>query len=130
MGRRIFRRVHKNRAKDDRVQKKPSTADRHPLMELHRSIGSNAVQRLIDSPYIQSKLQVSSPVDEVEDEAEKTSDAVMRSTDGATAIGSITSASSVSNQTGRSSGASQSLQNRLTSSSSSSPLPDAVREFM
>jgi len=99
-------------------------------MELHRSIGSNAVQRLIDSPYIQSKLQVSSPVDEVEDEAEKTSDAVMRSTDGATAIGSITSASSVSNQTGRSSGASQSLQNRLTSSSSSSPLPDAVREFM
>lgn len=115
-----------SRSRDVQKQSVVKSAAKHPLTDLHQSIGNRAVQRLIHSPYIQTKLQVT-PDDQLEDEAEKTSDAVMRSTDSATTKG--VSSSPRSSQTG-SSVASQNLQHRLTSSSSSSSLPDAVREFM
>lgn len=127
MGRRILSRVHNSRSKHDRVQQRSAPHHRHRLIDLQRSIGSRGVQRLINSPYIQAKLQVSTPDDQLEDEAEKTSDAVMRSTDSGNTKG-ITS-SPRSNQT-ENNFASQNLQHRLTSSSSSSSLPNTVREFM
>ena len=57
-----------------------STA-KHPLAGLHQSIGNRAVQRLIQSPYIQAKLQVSSPGDQFEQEADRVADTVMRMPD-------------------------------------------------
>lgn len=54
----------------------PSAA--HPLLELQRAIGNQAVQRLINSPYIQTKLQVSTPEDPAEQEADRVADTVMR----------------------------------------------------
>ena len=47
-------------------------------MTLQRSIGNHAVQRLIHSPYIQAKLQLSEPGDEHEQEADRVADNVMR----------------------------------------------------
>jgi peptidoglycan hydrolase-like protein with peptidoglycan-binding domain len=69
------------RAKRDLVQKQSSTANTasNPVVELQRSIGSHAVQRLIDSQYIQTKLQVSSPEDESEQEADRVAGTAMRS---------------------------------------------------
>lgn len=54
----------------------PSVA--HPLMQLQRSIGNQAVQRLIRSPYIQARLQISKPGDPFEQEADRVADTVMR----------------------------------------------------
>ena len=53
----------------------------HPFLELQRSIGNQAVQRLINSPYIQTKLQVSTPGDPFEREADHVADTVMRMPD-------------------------------------------------
>jgi len=50
----------------------------HPLANLQRSVGNQAVQRLISSPYIQAKLQVSTPGDRYEREADRVADTVMR----------------------------------------------------
>ncbi|HKG62314.1 MAG TPA: DUF4157 domain-containing protein [Pyrinomonadaceae bacterium] len=55
-----------------------SSVPKHPLLELQRSIGNQAVQRLINSPYIQAKLQVSTPDDPFEQEADRVADTVMR----------------------------------------------------
>jgi hypothetical protein len=55
-----------------------SSVPRHPLIELQRSIGNQAVQRLINSPIIQAKLQVSTPDDPFEQEADRVADTVMR----------------------------------------------------
>lgn len=52
----------------------------HPLLELQGSIGNQAVERLIRSPYIQTKLQVSTPGDPFEQEADRVADTVMRMT--------------------------------------------------
>ena len=49
--------------------------------ELQRSVGNQAVQRLINSHYIQAKLQVSSPDDRYEQEADRLADRVMRMAD-------------------------------------------------
>jgi len=57
---------------------------RHPLIELQQSIGNQAVQRLINSPYIQAKLQVSTPGDPFEQEADRVADTVMRMPEPAT----------------------------------------------
>src|SRR5947209_3639197 len=80
MGRRTARRIQRSR-RTDRVQKQSAATPpaSHPLMELQRSIGSQAVQRLIGSPYIQTKLQVSSPQDEAEKKADRAAEGVMRS---------------------------------------------------
>ena len=48
------------------------------LLGVQRSIGNRAVQRLINSPYIQAKLQVSAPEDPSEQEADRVAENVMR----------------------------------------------------
>lgn len=53
----------------------------HPFRELQGSIGNHAVQRLINSPYIQTKLQISTPGDPFEREADQVADTVMRMPD-------------------------------------------------
>lgn len=58
-----------------------SSATGRPLLELQRSIGNQAVQRLVSSPYIQTKLQVSTPGDPFEQEADRVADTVMRMPD-------------------------------------------------
>jgi hypothetical protein len=50
----------------------------HPLLELQRSVGNQAVQRLIRSPFIQARLQVSTPEDQSEQQADRVADSVMR----------------------------------------------------
>src|SRR5215204_349831 len=60
------------------AQSARSSTTAHPLLELQRSIGNQAVQRLINSPYIQTKLQVSTPGDPYEQEADRVADKVMR----------------------------------------------------
>lgn len=66
----------------------------HPLLNLQRSIGNQAVQRLIPSPYIQAKLNVSSPGDQYEHEADRVADTVMRMSDA-----QVNPRATVSNQT-------------------------------
>ncbi|HKG58476.1 MAG TPA: DUF4157 domain-containing protein [Pyrinomonadaceae bacterium] len=48
------------------------------MSNLQRSIGNQAVRRLIHSPYIQAKLQISTPEDPQEQEADRVADTVMR----------------------------------------------------
>jgi len=50
----------------------------HPLAGVQSSIGNHAVQRLISSSYIQTKLQISTPGDPFEQEADRVADTVMR----------------------------------------------------
>lgn len=50
----------------------------HPLLELQQSAGNQTVQRLIRSPFIQAKLQVSTAEDPSEQEADRVADNVMR----------------------------------------------------
>src|SRR5688572_12564056 len=57
------------------------SAAKHPLMALHHSIGNRAVQRLIQSHYLQAKLNVSTPGDEYEQEADRVADKVTRTPD-------------------------------------------------
>ena len=76
-----------------KVQKAPERTNRlsqpgrstgalqHPLAGLQQSIGSQATQRLIRSPYIQTKLTVSTPGDPYEREADRVADTVMRMPD-------------------------------------------------
>jgi hypothetical protein len=75
--------AQKTSAQGSQVQTHPvrSSSLAHPLLELQRSIGNQAVQRLIGSPYIQTKLQVSTPGDPYEQEADRVADTVMRMPD-------------------------------------------------
>jgi len=118
MGRRNLKRVHRKASDKVGQQKKAgSAAPRlHPLVDLQRSVGSAAVQRLIDSPYIQTKLQVSEPEDESEKEADKTAQSVMRSEVGAAPVGH-TAGPGVAHQLSSGGGP-------------ASPLPNTVRDFM
>lgn len=63
----------------------------HPVAALQRSIGNRAVHRLLRSPYIQAKLNVSSPGDPFEQEADHVADTVMRMPDPRGAAGMIVS---------------------------------------
>jgi hypothetical protein len=67
-------------ARGSQLQRKcaKSTPAGIPLLQLQQSIGYQAVQRLISSPYIQTKLQVSTPGDPFEQEADRVADTVMR----------------------------------------------------
>jgi hypothetical protein len=65
-------------ARDSHVHRKAAASHDSRLLGLQRSIGNHAVQRLIQSPYIQTKLQVSTPGDPLEQEADRTTDTVMR----------------------------------------------------
>jgi hypothetical protein len=58
-----------------------SSSPTHPLLHLQRSIGNQAFQRLIESSYIQTKLQVSTPEDPLEQEADRVAETVMRMTE-------------------------------------------------
>jgi hypothetical protein len=60
------------------VHRKATAPHDSPLHDLQHSIGNHAVQRLIHSPYIQAKLQVSEPGDEHEQEADRVAETVMR----------------------------------------------------
>jgi len=72
--------IQKTAASGSQLQTHPgrSSAAAHPILELQRSIGNSATQRLIRSPYIQAKLQVSTPGDPFEQEADRVADTVMR----------------------------------------------------
>jgi len=65
-----------------RIQRKKSSqpikspADR--ILSLQRTIGNQAVQRLIKSGALQAKLKIGQPGDKYEQEADRVADAVMR----------------------------------------------------
>ena len=80
MERKTVARAQRTPARSEPVNRQsagPRSA-RHPIAILQRSIGSQAVQRLINSPYIQAKLNVSSPGDPAEKEADQVAEKVMR----------------------------------------------------
>ena len=54
------------RSNHPQTQRARSSCAEHPLLQMQQSIGNQALQRLINSPYIQTKLQVSSPGDSLE----------------------------------------------------------------
>lgn len=104
-----YRRFRKHESMQRKTLSKPRTTSRsshlqkqsvvksaakHPLMALHQSIGNQAVQRLIRSPYIQAKLNVSTPGDQFEQEADRVADTVMRMPDA-----QVNPGATVSNQT-------------------------------
>ena len=62
-------------------QSRCSPSTQHGLIALQSSVGNHAVQRLIQSSYIQTKLQVSTPGDPFEQEADHVADTVMRAAD-------------------------------------------------
>ena len=66
---------------DVQRQSERSASARNPLLKLQRSIGNQSVQRLIRSPYIQAKLNVSTPGDQFEQEADQVADTVTRMPD-------------------------------------------------
>ncbi len=80
MKRQVATKTRKNSARAHHVQRRsagPSTAA-HSLLNLQRSIGNRAVQRLINSHRIQAKLSISTPGDRFEQEADRVADTVMR----------------------------------------------------
>lgn len=83
MERQVAAKVHKTpvRVNHQQTRSVRSSSASHPLLELQRSIGNHAAQRLIGSPYIQTKLQVSTPGDPFEQEADRVADTVMRMPD-------------------------------------------------
>jgi hypothetical protein len=83
MERKIATKVQKKPSRNDHLQRNAvrATVARHPLMALQQSVGSRAVQSLIRSPYIQAKLQISTPGDRFEQEADRVADTVMRMTE-------------------------------------------------
>jgi hypothetical protein len=60
------------------VQRNTAGASRTGLVGLQSAIGNQARRRLIDSPFIQAKLEVSQPGDPFEQEADRVADTVMR----------------------------------------------------
>ena len=60
------------------VQQAGAPAPIHSLLKLQRTIGNQAVQRLMRSSGIQAKLTVSQPGDPLEQEADRVADTVMR----------------------------------------------------
>lgn len=137
MGRHRFKRIQRKSTRDQHVQRqsRQSPATEHPLQSLQRSVGSQAVQRLINSPYIQTKLQVSSPEDQLEGEADRTAGAVMRSPASGELISGAPSHSNSTNESekGHDQGSfpvSRNLESKLESSGNPKPLPGNVRDFM
>ena len=60
------------------VQRNAAGAGPARLIGLQSAIGNQAMCRLIDSPFIQTKLEVSTPEDPQEQEADDVADTVMR----------------------------------------------------
>ena len=63
------------------VQRNAAGASAPRLVGLQSAIGNQAMRRLIDSPFIQAKLEVSQPGDPSEKEADRVADTVMRMPD-------------------------------------------------
>src|SRR5262245_47319011 len=59
-------------------QSRSARAPVHPVLALQQTIGNQAVQRLIQSHQIQTKLKISQPGDQYEQEADRVADTVMR----------------------------------------------------
>ena len=82
MERQTVTKVSKPATRNHSVQRQSAAPCRScRFTELQRSVGNQAVQRLINSHYIQAKLQVSSPDDRFEQEADHVADRVMRMAD-------------------------------------------------
>ena len=83
MERQAVTNVPKTATRNHSVQRQSAapSSQGHHITELQRSIGNQAVQRLIDSHYIQAKLSVSSPADPLEHEADQVAETVMRMPD-------------------------------------------------
>jgi hypothetical protein len=81
MERQAVAKVQKSPSRNGPVQRQSAGRDSpvHPILKLQRSIGNQAVQRLMRSPYGQAKLQISTPGDKFEQEADRTAETVMRS---------------------------------------------------
>ncbi|HEV8430454.1 MAG TPA: peptidoglycan-binding protein [Pyrinomonadaceae bacterium] len=77
MQRKILTKPKTCRRSHPQKQSVVKSAAKHPLMALHQSIGNQAVQRLIQSHYIQTKLEAGSPGDQFEQEADRVADTVM-----------------------------------------------------
>src|SRR3712207_5763671 len=64
-------------ARPDRTATHPSRAD-NPLLDRQRTLGNQAVQRLLLAGALQAKLRVGQPNDVHEQEADRVADTVMR----------------------------------------------------
>ena len=79
MERQSVAKVQKPTARINHIMRKPApSSPAHPLASLQNSIGNHALQRLIDSRLVQAKLEVSTPGDPFELEADRVADTVMR----------------------------------------------------
>src|SRR6185312_3439930 len=125
--------AHKQVAKSQRIPSRNDPAVRpsprprssgHPLAVLQRSIGNGAVQRMINSRYIQAKLSVSSPGDQFEQEADQVADKVMRMPDAANVVAPAVPTA----HGGQARGNVESSFNH--SKGRGRPLPDSVRKYM
>ena len=128
------KKVPKSSARSETVARKAAapSPNRHPIARIQRAVGNQAVQRLINSPVIQAKLQVSSPGDPFEREADQVASTVMRKAlptqmeedeekvVQAKADGSPAQASPSANN----------VESTLSSGGGGSRLPDSVRSFM
>ena len=83
MERQALAKTQKDSTRVNQVQRQSSgpTLAAHSMAGVQSSIGNHAVQRLISSPYIQTKLHVSTPGDPFEQEADRVADSVMRMPD-------------------------------------------------
>lgn len=81
MERQAVAKVQSHSARNDRAQRQATGPSAHSISSLQQSVGNQAVQRLFGSDYFQAKLQVSSPGDPFEQEADRVADTVMRMPD-------------------------------------------------
>lgn len=80
MDRQILARTRNSGGDQKRARPQPqSSPAAHPLITLQRSVGNQAVQRLMRASSIQAKLSVSQPGDKHEREADNAASTVMRS---------------------------------------------------
>jgi len=56
----------------------PAKSPSHHIVQLQKTIGNQAVQKLIESGFLQAKLRIGLPPDEYEREADKAANAIMR----------------------------------------------------
>ncbi len=108
---------------------------KHPLTGLHQSIGNRAVQRLLQSHYIQAKLTVGAPGDQFEQEADRTAQTVMRSAASGTPTSTRPRISRLRKEPEQANGdhgfeANQKMETDLSSGGGGRPLPNDVRAFM
>ena len=133
MERQTVTKVPKTPQRNHSVQRQsaaPSTAGNR-FIELQRSIGNQAVQRLIKSHFIQAKLQVSAPGDPYEQEADRVAGQVMRlKMDDGALMSAPPIISRVANGSDSDFDVSPNLKAQLDNSGHGGPLPNDVRAFM